>query len=127
MKQIKENKSGWPRCRTKTIECREKDFIVRIANWSKDKDEPGYDVEIYVGGIYDWEESRVSKTKQDAISLLNQIERELHESSFAEATEDKERLTKNAKALEACALARIALYDRGAPIKMILENVMLSV
>lgn len=34
------------------LECRKRDFIIRIANWIKNKDEPGYDVEIYIGGIY---------------------------------------------------------------------------
>ncbi len=57
------------------------------------------------------------KTKQDAIGLLNQVERELYEKGA----------NKNVKALEVCQLARVSLYDRGAPVKMILENVMLSV
>src|SRR3989344_7896232 len=57
------------------------------------------------------------KTKQDAITLLNQIETELHDMG----------VEKSAKALEICESARASLYDRGAPIKMILEQVMLSV
>jgi DNA polymerase III delta prime subunit len=57
------------------------------------------------------------KTKQDAIVLLNQIETELH----------KVGVEKSAKSLKICENAREALYDRGAPVKMILENVMLSV
>lgn len=57
------------------------------------------------------------KTKQDAISFLNQIERELYE----KGTE------KNAQSLKVCETARASLYDRGAPVKMILEHVMLSV
>ncbi len=57
------------------------------------------------------------KTKQDAIALLNQIETELH----------KVGVEKSAKSLKICEDAREALYDRGAPVKMILENVMLSI
>ena len=57
------------------------------------------------------------KTKQDAITLLNQIETELHNMD----------IEKSAKALKICESARASLYDRGAPVKMILENVMLSV
>ena len=57
------------------------------------------------------------KTKQDAITLLNQIETELHNTG----------VEKSAKALEICESARASLYDRGAPVKMILEQVMLSV
>ncbi|MEQ1499972.1 MAG: hypothetical protein ABL917_01200 [Parcubacteria group bacterium] len=57
------------------------------------------------------------KTKQDAIALLNQIETELYEAG----------VEKSAKALEVASLARQSLYDRGAPIKVILENLMLSI
>src|SRR3989344_5921633 len=57
------------------------------------------------------------KTKQDAITLLNQIETELHNTG----------VEKSAKALEICESARASLYDRGAPVKMILEQVILSV
>ena len=57
------------------------------------------------------------KTKQDAIVLLNKIEGELYENS----------VEKNSEQLKICEQARVSLYDRGAPIKMILENVMLSV
>ena len=57
------------------------------------------------------------KTKQDAIQLLNQIEKELYERGVEVSK----------KSLEVTSLARSFLYDRGAPIKMILENVMLSI
>ncbi len=56
-------------------------------------------------------------TKQDAISFLNQIERELYEKG----------VEKSAQSLKICESARASLYDRGAPIKMILENVVLLV
>ncbi len=57
------------------------------------------------------------KTKQDAILLLNQIEDEIHNSEISES----------AVALKVCELTRASLYDRGAPIKMILENLMISI
>ena len=57
------------------------------------------------------------KTKQDAILLLNQIEKELYDLG----TE------KSAASLKVCESARASLYDRGAPIKMILENLVLSI
>lgn len=59
MKRISEsnNKCRWPRQAVTAIDCRKRDLIVRIADWTRDKDEPAYDVEIYIGGVYDWNES----------------------------------------------------------------------
>jgi hypothetical protein len=57
------------------------------------------------------------KTKQDAINFLNEIETELYENDLKDSV----------SALKVCQLARDSLYDRGAPIKMILENVVLSI
>lgn len=57
------------------------------------------------------------KTKQDAISFLNQVEKELY----------VDGVEKNADKLNVCVETRASLYDRGAPIKMILENLVLSV
>jgi len=57
------------------------------------------------------------KTKQDAIALLNSIESELYMRG-AETS---------AQSLSICEDARRALYDRGAPVKMILEHVMLTI
>jgi DNA polymerase III delta prime subunit len=57
------------------------------------------------------------KTKQDAITFLNQIETELY----------KQGVEKNHKSLLVCEEARASLYDRGAPVKMILENLVLSI
>lgn len=57
------------------------------------------------------------KTKQDAVSLLNQVESELY----------KDGHEKNLSKLKVCELTRASLYDRGAPVKMILENLMLSI
>lgn len=57
------------------------------------------------------------KTKQDAISLLNQIESEL----YAKGVENK------SDALELCQSTRLAIYNRGAPVKMILEQLMITI
>lgn len=57
------------------------------------------------------------KTKQDAITLLNQLEIELY----------KKGVEKNSRALKLCEESRLSLYDRGAPVKIILENLMLNV
>ena len=57
------------------------------------------------------------KTKQDAITLLNQVELELYEKGAE----------KSRTALGLCQEARASLYDRGAPVKMILENLLLNV
>ncbi len=57
------------------------------------------------------------KTKQDAIVLLNHIEKELHDMG----------VEKNVDSLRTTETARTALYDRGAPIKIILEHVMIQV
>lgn len=57
------------------------------------------------------------KTKQDAISLLNTVEKELYERGVGESR----------GSLELCQRTRASLYDRGAPIKIILENLLLNV
>ena len=56
-------------------------------------------------------------TKQDAITFLNQIESELY----------KNGIEKSAESLKLCENARASLYDRGAPIKIILENLLISI
>lgn len=57
------------------------------------------------------------KTKQDALDFLNTLEQELYRDGGVE---------KNAHLLDVCQSAREALLDRGAMIKMILENVVLN-
>jgi hypothetical protein len=37
---------------TVNVEARKRDLIIRIADWTRDKDEPAYDVEIYCKGSY---------------------------------------------------------------------------
>ncbi len=56
-------------------------------------------------------------TKQDAIKFLNSIQSELYRGG----------VENNAKRLELCEKARASLYDNGAPVKMILENLLLSI
>ena len=61
MKQITEstNKERWPRKQVASVEARKRDLIVRVSDWSKDRDEPAFDVEVYIGGVYDYNESKV--------------------------------------------------------------------
>lgn len=48
----------WPRNKVKSVETRKRDLVIRIANWMTDKDEPAFDVECYLNGVYDWNESQ---------------------------------------------------------------------
>ncbi len=50
--------NSWPQNLVKSVECRPRDLVLRITNWMSDKDEPAYDVEVYVGGVYDWNLSK---------------------------------------------------------------------
>ncbi len=56
-------KTSWPRNKVNKIECRKRDLIIRIANWTRDKEEPAYDVEVYQAGVYDWNLSSTITTK----------------------------------------------------------------
>jgi hypothetical protein len=60
MKRIKAtpNAHSWPRQAVSTIETRKRDLVVRIADWTRDRDNSAYDVEVYIGGVYDWNESQ---------------------------------------------------------------------
>ena len=47
----------FPRNAVKSVECRKRDLVVRISDWTRqsiETGEPAYDVEVYVGGVYDW-------------------------------------------------------------------------
>lgn len=57
--QPSKNEPQWPRHACPTVQCRKKDLVVRISDWMKDREEPAYDVEVIIGGIYDWNESKV--------------------------------------------------------------------
>lgn len=52
------NEYHFPRNAVKSVDCRERDLVIRIADWMDDKDEPSFDVEVYIGGVYDWNESK---------------------------------------------------------------------
>lgn len=74
MKLIKPiDNEQWPRREVKTIKCRKRDLVIRIADWSRqsmETGEPAYDVEVYIGGVYDWDQSdsftlRKYKTKAE--------------------------------------------------------------
>ena len=52
------NPEQWPRQAVKSVRCRERDLVVRVTNWMKDSDEPAFDVEVCIGGVYDWKESK---------------------------------------------------------------------
>ncbi len=60
MKRIQEsnNEHHWPRKRQQNVECRRRDLVIRIADWMRNKEEPSYDVECYIGGVFDWNESK---------------------------------------------------------------------
>ena len=66
MKQIAQtdNEHHWPRHEVKQVECRKRDLVIRIADWTRTKEEPSFDVECYIGGVYDWHESHVFSTNQ---------------------------------------------------------------
>ncbi len=59
MKQIKPspNEHQWPRWQIHTVEARKRDLIIRISDWTRLREEPAYDVELYIGGVYDWDQS----------------------------------------------------------------------
>ena len=61
--QPSKNKHQWPRQAVEPVQCRKRDLVLRIADWTKDRDEPAYDVEIYVGGVYDFNLSASFTTK----------------------------------------------------------------
>jgi hypothetical protein len=53
-------KTSWPKHKTDSVECRKRDLVFRIADWSRQSirtGEPAYDVEIYHKGVYDWNQS----------------------------------------------------------------------
>lgn len=52
------NKHQWPRQAVKTVETRKRDLVIRISDWTRDRDEPAFDVEVYIGGVYDFNESK---------------------------------------------------------------------
>ncbi len=53
----------FPRHKVESIEVRKRDLVFRISDWTSDRDEPAYDVETYIGGIHDFNESAQFSTK----------------------------------------------------------------
>lgn len=86
MKTIKpsDNEHQWPRQEVTSVKTRKRDLVIRIADWSKDRSEPAFDVEIYIGGVYDFFESKsltkfeygsMKKCKSEAVAFAkSQIE-----------------------------------------------------
>ena len=59
------NAHEWPRKSVNTIETRKRDLVIRISDWTRqspDTGEPAYDVEVYVGGVYDYNLSESFRT-----------------------------------------------------------------
>lgn len=69
MKRIKASpgEHQFPNKPTPTIECRKRDLVVRIADWTRTKDTPTYDVEVYIGGIYSYNDSGSFGLKSEAV------------------------------------------------------------
>lgn len=62
------NKEQWPRAVVNKIEMRKHDLVIRIADWSRIKNGTGgFDVECYIGGVYDFNESGTFDTKGEAV------------------------------------------------------------
>ena len=72
MRQIKpsEGPHQWPRKAQPTIECRKRDLVIRIADWRRCKDAPYFDVEMYIGGVYDFGESANLTTKEEVANFV---------------------------------------------------------
>jgi len=68
MKTLEEstNPEKWPHEKVGSIECRKRDLIIRIADWTRTKEEPAFDVEVYVGGVYDWNLSKTFSMSEGA-------------------------------------------------------------
>ncbi len=49
--------TSWPRHTVKSIETRKRDLVIRIADFTRTKDAPCFDVEFYQAGVYDWHKS----------------------------------------------------------------------
>ena len=87
MKRIKpsENEQHWPRHSVSSIECRKRDLIIRLADWSRDKDEPAFDVEVYIGGVYDWTESKSFTFSKEYGKFKNRTAAKTAAVAFAQA------------------------------------------
>lgn len=75
MKRLKPSPDAmhnWPRQAVNSIETRKRDLVIRIADWSRIKNGTGgFDVECYIGGMYDFNESENFDTKQQAVEFAH--------------------------------------------------------
>lgn len=55
--------TSWPRHLTTSVQTRKRDVVIRVADWTRDRHEPAYDVECYVAGVYDWRKSKTFCTR----------------------------------------------------------------
>ena len=55
--QPKITSKSWPRNTVKSVETRKRDLVIRIADWTRTKDAPCFDVEYYKAGVYDFNKS----------------------------------------------------------------------
>jgi hypothetical protein len=65
--QPSSNTQQWPRHAVETVECRKRDLVIRISDWTRQSmrtGEPAYDVEVYVGGVYDWNLSESATVRE---------------------------------------------------------------
>lgn len=70
--------TSWPKHLVKSVDTRKRDLVIRIADWTRDRDEPAFDVEIYNHGVYNWNESKTFCTK-NANKTVEQARREAKE------------------------------------------------
>lgn len=79
------NAEQWPRKAVNSIETRKRDLVIRISDWTRQSaqtGEPAYDVEVYVGGVYDYDLSKLfptasaGKTKAEAKAQAIQFAQE---------------------------------------------------
>lgn len=56
--------TSWPKRKVASVETRKRDLVIRIADWTLNRDEPAYDVEVYHRGVYDWNESQTFSTRE---------------------------------------------------------------
>lgn len=68
-----QNEHQWPRQAVTSVETRKRDVVVRISDWHRiTSGTGGYDVEMYIGGVYDWNESGNFDTKTEAVTFAQE-------------------------------------------------------
>ena len=76
----------WPIMATESVETRNRDLVIRIADWTRDTEEPAYDVEVYYKGNYDWglSESFCTKSAKRTKAQAKRLATELAARRIAE-------------------------------------------